>query len=275
MLAGRYQAIGLKMINALARLTDIRVESKSYGSADRQRYDCYRQLNNPETGAHVVFIYGGNWRSGFRSDYRFVADTLASAGHHVYIPDYRLYPQVKFADILSDICAAVDAILDQETDAPVYLMGHSAGAQLGALLALNSDLLKANGRIAGFIGLAGLYDFFPFTQDDHWDLFAPDYEGSQAVNFVRPNAPPLYLLHGYNDTRVPRGNSKSLLEKQLATGGIARREVYEKIGHVDIILSFSRLYRGKSPVVADVQRFIEETSAGIVESASETSGKSV
>ena len=44
----------------------------------------------------VVFLYGGNWRSGERRDYRFVGQALASRGFAVAIPDYRLFPEVRF-----------------------------------------------------------------------------------------------------------------------------------------------------------------------------------
>ena len=42
---------------------------------------------------------------------------------------------------------------------------------------------------------------------------------SLLVNFVRGDAPELYLLHGADDTRVRRGHSKSLMEKQVEAGG--------------------------------------------------------
>ena len=109
------------------------------------------------------------------------------------------------------------------------------------------------------MGLAGPYDFYPFTEDSHWDLFAPEasYRQSQPVNYVRRDAPPLYLLHGEDDRRVRRGHSKSLMEKQQAAGGVASREVYPDMSHVGILLSFSRLHRRRSRVVADVEKFFE------------------
>ena len=108
------------------------------------------------------------------------------------------------------------------------------------------------------IGLAGPYDFYPYTEEVHWDLFAPveAYPASQPVNFVREDAPPMLLLHGREDTRVRRGHSKSLMEKQQAIGGKAAREVYDNLGHVGIILSFTRMHRRKSKVVTDLEQFV-------------------
>lgn len=257
-LSAAWQSIGLRLINALARSVPTVRERVAYGDDDRHHLDWYRP-RDAEPRATVIFFYGGNWRSGRREDYRFVADTLLTLGCEAVIPDYRLYPHVHFSEILLDARRATEAVLARlPAGRPLVLMGHSAGAQIAALLTLDASLLSENERISGFVGLAGPYDFYPFTEDDHWELFGPEkaYPSSQPVNFVRPDAAPLYLLHGAEDRRVRRGHSKSLMEKQRAVGGTAEREVYPGMGHVDIVVEFSRLHRGRSAVVRDVGRFI-------------------
>ncbi|MFT7684744.1 MAG: acetyl esterase/lipase [Candidatus Azotimanducaceae bacterium] len=261
-----YTAFGLKLINSLARSSARCLSAElAYGNQDRHMLDYYTlggDVNRPT----ILFFYGGNWRSGSRSDYLFVADTLLSLGYNVIIPDYRLYPLVRFSEIQKDAAAATRRALDEvPEDQAFFVMGHSAGAQLGALLCLDASLLGENlaARISGFIGLAGPYDFYPFSDADHWDLFGPEseYAQSQAVNFVRADSPPLYLLHGETDTRVRRGNSKSLMQKVHAVGGSASREVYKETGHVDIILNFTRLHRKKSPLIKDITHFLSTHSS--------------
>lgn len=261
-----YQRTGLWVINGLARSVDYQVEKDvPFGPHSRQRLDHYK-LSQHETKPTVLFFYGGNWRSGVKHDYRFVADTLLTLGFNVIVPDYRLYPLVRFADIRTDAVAALEAAVTRTEGSDLFVMGHSAGAQLAALLTLDTSLSTASERIKGCIGLSGPYDFYPFTDDDHWDLFSPEnaYPESQAVNYVRPDAPPLYLLHGAEDTRVRRGHSKSLMDKQIAAGGRANREVYPGLGHADLIVQFSRLHRGKAQVVADLAKFIQQTQASPV-----------
>ncbi|MBX3705554.1 MAG: alpha/beta hydrolase [Pseudomonadales bacterium] len=258
-----WQKVGLRIINGLARSVPVDHELIAYGDSPRHYLDWYR---DPVPGMRptVLFFYGGNWQSGRRQDYRFVADTLMTMGSDVVVPDYRLYPHVRFADILLDARMAVEAVLARlAPEHQLILMGHSAGAQLGALLTLDAALLSDPGRIAGFIGLAGPYDFYPFTEDAHWELFGPEpgYPASQPVNFVRADAPPLFLLHGADDTRVRRGHSKSLMEKQQAVGGRAERRVYPGMGHVDLVLAFSRLHRRGNPVVQDVAAIIGSLGA--------------
>ncbi|MFT5561681.1 MAG: acetyl esterase/lipase [Candidatus Azotimanducaceae bacterium] len=257
-----YHRAGLWLINAIAKSGPYRVvRDVPYGDSVRQRMDQYL-LPDHELRPTVVFFYGGNWRSGHKEDYRFVADTLLAAGCNVIIPDYRLYPWVRFGEIRDDAVAALKLACDlRPADQPLYLLGHSAGAHLGALVTLDRSLLpeQYRSRLSGFIGLAGPYDYFPFTEDDHWDLFAPEemYPESRVINFVHADAPPMYLLHGADDTRVRRGHSKSLMEKQLAVGGVARREVYPGLGHVEIILAFSRVHRTRSAVIRHITDFLQ------------------
>lgn len=238
------------------------VRDIEFGAHKRQCLDHYT-LVDAETRPTVLFFYGGNWRSGSKQDYRFVADTLLSMGFNVIVPDYRLYPLVRFADIRADAIAALEKAAELVGESDLFVMGHSAGAQLATLLTLDGSLTPASKTIKGCIGLSGPYDFYPFTDDDHWDLFSPEshYPESQAVNFVRGDAAPLYLLHGAEDTRVRRGHSKSLMEKQQSAGGIASREVYPGLGHADLIVQFSRLHRSKAQVVKDLTNFIQQTQA--------------
>ncbi len=255
-----YQNLGLKLVNVLAQSGRYRLKRDvQYGGEPRNRLDYYLGEDDPNRPA-VLFLYGGNWRSGEKEDYRFVADTLVHHGCNVVIPDYRLYPQVRFEQIQRDVVDATQWALDNLPDnQSLYIMGHSAGAQLGALICLNDGLLSnVTNRISGFIGLAGPYDFYPFTEDDHWDLFSPRerYPESQPVNYVSANCPPLYLLHGEDDTRVRRGHSKSLMEKTQAAGGCAQRRVYAKTGHIGILLSFTRFHRSSSPVIKDIVEFL-------------------
>ena len=92
----------------------------------------------------MLFFYGGNWQSGRRQDYRFVADTLMTLGCDAVVPDYRLYPHVRFTDILQDARMAAQTVLERlPEDRPLLLMGHSAGAQIGASIGQQSARQRA------------------------------------------------------------------------------------------------------------------------------------
>ena len=103
--------------------------------------DVYR----PEAGEGapvVVFYYGGSWQSGERSLYRFVGASLSARGIVAVIPDYTLYPDARYPDFLDDAAAAV-RFASEHADGwggnprRLIVMGHSAGAYIGAMLAFD------------------------------------------------------------------------------------------------------------------------------------------
>lgn len=265
MLNNIIQTTGLWLINQLSFNSGYQSKKNIvYGPENRNLLDYY-EVSSPEPGRPLVLFYhGGDWSSGSKDIYPFVADALCRKGFDVIIPDYRLYPEVRFDSILDDAVKACHWALKEADDRPLIIMGHSAGAQLGALVCLNKELdvggTNKRDLIKGFVGMAGPYDFYPFSDKHHYDLFAPedDYPKSQPVNYVRPDSPPMYLLHGRDDQRVRRGHSKSLMEKLQSVGAKAEREVYDNMGHVEIIRAFAPFFRSRSPVLFDVASFIKK-----------------
>ena len=256
MLKSFYEKVGLQILNFLARFGRYQLSQVECFSAGDLKADYYYFAKDAPT---VIFFHGGNWRSYSKEDYRFVADTLCSNGVNVLIPDLLKYPEHRFSRILESASLLMDELLDLlEIRKNIFVMGHSSGAQIAALIALDHKLSNYHAKICGMVGLSGPYDFFPFSDSDHWDLFGPEklYPASQPINFVNNLAPELYLLHGALDERVRRGNSKSLMKKQLAVGGKATREVYSSMGHADTVVAFSRLHRRKNRLVRDIQYFI-------------------
>ena len=98
---------GLTIVNALAVGRDVDVTTGvRFSDGRRGLLDIYAPK-----GAHdapmVVFFYGGGWEDGQRADYKFVAMALAKRGIVTVVPDYRLYPDVRFPDFLHDGARAV------------------------------------------------------------------------------------------------------------------------------------------------------------------------
>jgi acetyl esterase/lipase len=115
------------------------------------------------------------------------------------VADYRLYPEVRYPDFLSDSAQALAYGFEHAAQLGgdprrVFVMGHSAGGYNAAMLALDARWLKAAGHVpnelAGWIGLAGPYDFYPITNPDAKPVFFhPDYPAnSQPIGFTSPDA---------------------------------------------------------------------------------------
>ena len=98
----------LSIVNALVpRRSFDRTTGIPYGAHGRAKLDVYRPVDAGRDLPTVVFFYGGNWKSGSRDDYLFVGEALASRGIVTVIPDYRLYPEVRFPEFLDDCAEAV------------------------------------------------------------------------------------------------------------------------------------------------------------------------
>lgn len=215
----------------------------------------------------VVFFYGGNWQTGSRDIYRFLGRTLARAGVIVVIADYRKYPEVRFPAFMDDAASAVVWTRDHARDfggdpAKLFLMGHSAGAQIATLLALDSTYLHRAGlepsSLAGVIGLSGPYDFLPLTDPDLKIVFGPesDWPRSQPINFVTAAAPPMLLATGTADTTVYPRNTEHLAAKLRAFDVLVEERFYSGIGHTPVIGAFAWPLEFLAPVRRDVLDFI-------------------
>jgi len=246
----------------------VRHVNLAYGADRQQRLDVY--VPDPPAGmprAVVIFWHGGRWRFGDKADYRFVGAALAQSGYVAVVANYRHYPQVKMPGFMSDAAQAVSWAVahaeefggDRER---LYLMGHSAGAQMAALVTLDKSYFAATGqpvpRIAGVIGLSGPYDFLPLLEPDVQDMFGPPqiYPQSQPINFVRADAPPMLLVHGLNDDTVRPKNSRNLAAALSALGVPVTLKLYPKLSHADTVAALTTLLRGRAPTLADVTAFI-------------------
>ena len=217
----------------------------------------------------IVFFYGGSWRDGSRSDYRFVGQSLARAGFLVVVPDYRKAPQVVFPAFIEDSARAVAWTRQHAAEyggdpSRIYLMGHSSGAHMAALLGTDGHFLRAVGMqprdLAGVIGLAGPYDFLPITDPKIKEAFGPQSEWpkSQPVNFVDGDEPPFQLLQGTGDTTVWPRNAPRLAQKLRAAGEPVELDMIEGAGHAGLLIG---LVRESSPVRQDVLRYLRATPA--------------
>lgn len=141
----------------------------------------------------------------------------ASKGFVVVIPDYRLYPTVKYPAFLEDGAAALrwtqDKIPSYGGDPQeLFLMGHSAGAYDAMMLGLDRHYGSAAGfeadRLCGIVGLAGPYDF-EFDSDLLRGIFGSAKEPRNAlpIAFSDGPAPPVLLITGDSDEVVNPLNS--------------------------------------------------------------------
>lgn len=264
-------------LNALAPSgTHTTTPGVAYGPGPRQVLDVYRPARAAPPGGWpvVVFFYGGSWNSGERADYAFVGEALASRGMVALLADYRLYPQVRYPDFLRDCAAALAWGLAHAQalggdPKRVYVMGHSAGAYNAAMLALDGRWLADTGHapreLAGFIGLAGPYDFFPTGNADVQPVFFhPDYPaGSLPVDHASAAAPRSFLGAAKTDSLVdPQRNTLGLARRLEAAGAPVTVKLYTGVNHLTLAGAFARPLRWLAPVLDDVAAFVGARGPG-------------
>jgi acetyl esterase/lipase len=253
-LAGRY-----------ARSTD-----HSYGPESRQQLDVYSPEGAKDRPV-VVFFYGGSWTQGRRGLYRFVGAALAERGIVTVVPDYRLYPQVKFPLFLDDGALAVAWVQKHAQEfggdpQRIVLMGHSAGGHEAAFLAYDRPLLEKAGAnpqwIVGLVGLSGPYALEPNSRILN-TIFANPYTETdwQPVHFVTPQAPPTLLLHGTADDVVSIKHAEKLRDVLQSNHVRVETHFYPEKGHTDTVAAMSVLARGRAPVLEQSVTFIESVTA--------------
>jgi acetyl esterase/lipase len=272
MLCGLCGCSAFDVLNALAPSDGyVRTKSIAYGPLPRQKLDLYQPRRGGPHAGIVVFFYGGDWQSGNKGAYRFVAEGLISKGFIAVLPDYRLYPAVRFPAFVEDGALAVRWVHDHAREIggnpdDIFLMGHSAGGHIAALLTLDGRYLRAVGLdrrdIAATAGLAGPYEFLPprkdrrvFDMPKGAEAPAPDVE---PINFVDGREAPMLLLTGTQDRTVPPENALKLARRIWQSGGVATYIAYEKVGHVQLVLSLAAPFRWISPALEDVNAFFRQ-----------------
>lgn len=262
----------LRVINALAPSgTYTRVADQVYGPNARQKVDVYQPSQVVADAPVVVFFYGGSWTFGDRADYLFVGEALASRGIVTLIADYRLSPEARYPVFVQDSALAVKWAFDNAKrfggdPKKLFVMGHSAGGYNAAMVALDPRWLGAVGmrpeQLAGFVGIAGAYDFLPIAIPDvqvafSWPNTPPD---SQPLFHASRAAPRTLLLAARNDTLVSAVRNTEGLAKKLVTAGVpVEVEILDGVSHTTIIGSLARPLRGLAPVLDRVSQFVTGT----------------
>lgn len=102
-------------------------------------------------GLPVVFwIHGGGWQTGDKSEMHMKPQVFNGKGFVLVSTNYRLLPNVDMATLTRDVAKSIrwvhDHIAEHGGDPKrLLIMGHSAGAQLAALLCTDESYLKAEG----------------------------------------------------------------------------------------------------------------------------------
>ncbi|MBX9724901.1 MAG: alpha/beta hydrolase [Candidatus Obscuribacterales bacterium] len=118
----------------------------AYGKEPRQKLDVYAPKDKKTLHPIVLFVHGGGWRVGNKSQQVDKGAVFASNGVVFVSTNYRLAPEVQHPLQIQDIASAFAWVKKHAAEFggdpdKIFLMGHSAGAQLVDLLGTNDRFL--------------------------------------------------------------------------------------------------------------------------------------
>jgi acetyl esterase/lipase len=203
----------------------------------------------------AVVLHGGSWSAGHKNigAVQDLAHWLAERGVVAVPMGYRLVPQVSPEQQPVDVAAGVAWLHRYVAEyggdpGRIALVGHSAGAHLASLVALDRSYLDAldlpPGVPAGVVGISNLFDLRASAELDSSiarvtlkRAFGEDPDRRARLSpvlFVRADAPPFLILHGKGDHLVPVGQGVDLAAALRAQG--VRAEIHDVPGRDHISL---------------------------------------
>lgn len=217
------------------------VEYKNVDSISLQ-LDLYKLKTLKSPAPAMIFIHGGAWRSGERSDYLPYLIDYAKKGYVTITVSYRLVKTAIFPAAVQDVNCAVQWI---QNHAAAYgidperlaLIGGSAGGHLAMMAGyagdepmFNKDCQENSTRkVKAIINLYGPTDLTtPYSINTYQ---AKDFIGStfeenpeyyklaSPKTFITSDDPPTLIFHGTIDSLVPISQSDSLA-KWLSNAGV-------------------------------------------------------
>ena len=248
------------------------VKGIAFDTHPRQKLDVYVPKDITRPAPVVLFLYGGSWKSGKREDYAFVGHAFNARGYVAVLPDYRLVPEVRYPEFITDNANALRWTAENigrygGDPQRLFVVGHSAGAYNAVMLALDDNVLEGTGAyppsITAVAGLAGPYDFLPMVYQATKDAFegVADLPATQPVNLVSVSSPPMVLITGTSDKLVSPEHSQSLHHAAQSIGASSTLITYADVGHIKLLLSLSKPFRTSTPALDDIVEFFDHAES--------------
>lgn len=214
----------------------------------------------------VVFIHGGGWMGGNKSQHRFIQERLAAEGIVTVSVNYRLAPEVVFPAFVEDGASAVAWVRKHiaghggDPDC-LYLMGHSAGGHTVSLLGLDENYLNQ-----AQVPLSCIKAVIPISaplllkasQVPQFALVfgAAKDEEMWPLAHIDGREPPFLILQGNQDRLVQPIHAKIAERSIRAKGGQVTCCYFEEHDHLSIIGAFSPRLESKGNVLEPILKLI-------------------
>ncbi len=203
------------------------VETSDAYRAERGRLDLYV----PAKGGNfpvLIWFHGGGLTGGDKGNAAKLGEALAGGGIAAVVPNYRLSPRAIFPAYVEDAAAAVAWVRAHARElhidpTRIYVGGHSAGAYLASLLAMDPRYLRQAGLaekdVAGFIPVSGqMMTHFAVRAERKIDENTVTADEAAPIYFLRKDTRPMLILMGDADWPARREENAYFAAAAKAVG---------------------------------------------------------
>ena len=222
----------------------------AYGTQERQSLDLFLPADRNARDLPVLFfLHGGGWSIGYKDWCGFMAPAIVSVPAIFVSVGYRLIPSVTFPEPVKDAFAALRWVFDNigrygGSSRRIFVGGHSAGAQIAALLTMKDDWRREAGLpenpVRGAFCLSGTYNrrqINPAIAPDHVQK-DPDtaISAESPLALVQHAKTPMHIAWGGDEPeRVPR-TGVQMVDALKQAGCPVASDVYPGHGHFSVHL---------------------------------------
>jgi acetyl esterase/lipase len=187
------------------------------------------QTQTSEKSPVVIFIHGGYWTSGNKNIYGFLGRNFGKKKIVTVIPNYTLSPNGTYDTMAKEVAAAIQWTsenIEKYNGNPdqIFLMGHSAGGHLIALVGTNPKYLKNTDMIKGIIlnDAAGLdmnsyLKKYPPTKKHNYDVTwtknQENWKDASPIYSLSKKAPPFLMFTGIKTYPSIISQNKAFVQK--------------------------------------------------------------
>jgi len=160
----------------------------------------------------VIFIHGGYWDEGKKDIYGFLGRNFAKKEVVTVVPNYTLSPNGNYNTMAKEVAAAVEWAyenIEKFAGNPdqIFLMGHSAGGHLIALVGTNPKYLENRDLVKGIIlNDAAALDMYSYLKENPptgfhhykvtWTENEDSWKDASPIYFLSEKAPPFLIYAG-------------------------------------------------------------------------------
>ena len=221
-----------------------------YGDHDRHKYDIYIPQNPESVSGAILYIHGGGWHSGDKSDHRYDCEYFSNLGYISASMNYRFVSEeLSVSDELEDINSALKSIKLKCSEFgfdlnKAVLAGGSAGAHLSLMYAYTkiSEAPVKPVAVCAYcppvdcsesdflMGISGEFESWKYgimskcagCKIEKETLYNEEQQAAlksiSPINYVSKNCVPTAVFHGRKDDLIPVRHIEMFLSKLKSAG---------------------------------------------------------